>query len=57
MTEKSINRLILLRNGFDLAHQLKTSYNDFIKWCPIQAKELAKFHRQYADELMTITCP
>ncbi|MGJ1501413.1 AbiH family protein [Sphingobacterium multivorum] len=27
-----MNRLILLGNGFDLAHGLKTSYNDFIKW-------------------------
>lgn len=27
-----MNRLILLGNGFDLAHNLKTSYNDFIKW-------------------------
>jgi len=27
-----MNRLILIGNGFDLAHGLKTSYNDFIKW-------------------------
>lgn len=27
-----MNRLILLGNGFDLAHGLKTSYNDFVKW-------------------------
>lgn len=57
MTEKSINRLILLGNGFDLAHQIKTSYNDFIKWYLIQAMEMAKFHRQYVDEPMTITYP
>ena len=27
-----MNRLILIGNGFDLAHGLKTSYNDFINW-------------------------
>lgn len=27
-----MNRLILVGNGFDLAHNLKTSYADFIKW-------------------------
>lgn len=27
-----MNRVILIGNGFDLAHDLKTSYNDFIEW-------------------------
>lgn len=27
-----INRLILIGNGFDLAHKMKTSYGDFILW-------------------------
>lgn len=27
-----MNRIILVGNGFDLAHGLKTSYNDFINW-------------------------
>src|SRR5690606_10965196 len=27
-----MNRLILVGNGFDLAHGLKTSYKDFIIW-------------------------
>ena len=27
-----INRLVIIGNGFDLAHGLKTSYKDFIKW-------------------------
>lgn len=26
------NRLVLIGNGFDLAHGLKTSYNDFLNW-------------------------
>lgn len=28
----SYNRIILIGNGFDLAHGLKTSYSDFISW-------------------------
>jgi len=27
-----MNRIILIGNGFDLAHGLKTSSNDFINW-------------------------
>lgn len=27
-----INRIVLIGNGFDLAHGLKTSYTDFIEW-------------------------
>lgn len=27
-----MNRLVLIGNGFDQAHDLKTSYNDFINW-------------------------
>ena len=27
---ESINRIIIIGNGFDLAHGLKTSYRDFI---------------------------
>lgn len=27
-----MNRLVLIGNGFDLAHGLKTSYKDFINW-------------------------
>ena len=27
-----INRLVIIGNGFDLAHGLKTSYKDFIRW-------------------------
>jgi len=27
-----MNRIILVGNGFDLAHGLKTSYKDFIIW-------------------------
>ena len=27
-----MNRLVLIGNGFDLAHGLKTSYADFVDW-------------------------
>ena len=27
-----MNRIVLIGNGFDLAHGLKTSYADFIYW-------------------------
>ena len=27
-----MNRIVLIGNGFDLAHQLKTSYKNFIDW-------------------------
>ncbi len=27
-----MNRIVIIGNGFDLAHGLKTSYEDFIKW-------------------------
>ena len=30
--EAYLNRIILIGNGFDLAHKLKTSYKDFIDW-------------------------
>lgn len=50
-----MNRLILVGNGFDLAHGLKTSYKDFIIWylaeCLGQASYLPK---TYQDELLEI---
>lgn len=27
-----MNRIILIGNGFDLAHELRTSYRDFMNW-------------------------
>ena len=29
---KTMNRLVIIGNGFDLAHGLKTSYADFLEW-------------------------
>lgn len=27
-----MNRFIIIGNGFDLAHGLRTNYNDFLEW-------------------------
>ncbi len=36
------NKLVIIGNGFDLAHGLKTSYNDFISWLLRQILEGVK---------------
>ena len=33
MSEVEMNRWILIGNGFDLAHRLETSFNNFINYC------------------------
>ena len=42
-----MNRLIIIGNGFDLAHGIKTSYHDFIldylKTCLIKCSESGNF--------------
>ncbi|MBO4598955.1 MAG: hypothetical protein J5676_13995 [Bacteroidaceae bacterium] len=53
-----INRLVLIGNGFDLAHGLKTSYKDFISWywsgVLDQLKNCNK--SRWSDELCTFEC-
>lgn len=42
-----MNRIVLIGNGFDLSHGLKTSYADFIKWyCDKIIDELKNTHSQ-----------
>lgn len=48
-----MNRLILLGNGFDLAHGMKTSYNDFILWYLKKRINLV-FQKEYEDSLLRI---
>ena len=36
MSEVEMNRLILIGNGFDLAHGLETSFNNFINYCAFE---------------------
>lgn len=51
-----MNRLVLIGNGFDLAHGLKTSYADFINWYKAHRVEsLGKEHSNVSkDSLLTI---
>lgn len=48
-----MNRLILLGNGFDLAHGLRTSYNDFILWYLISSIKEAQKKGDYDDGVLT----
>ncbi|EQB90979.1 MULTISPECIES: AbiH family protein [Elizabethkingia] len=50
-----MNRLILIGNGFDLAHGIKTSYKDFILSYLKMAFNTAKNSYKYDDELLTVT--
>ena len=49
-----MNKLILIGNGFDLAHGLKTKYSDFLVW--YLNKSLSKLCNQsiFEDELITL---
>ena len=51
-----MNRLVLIGNGFDLAHGLKTSYKDFIQWYWEERifKLKTKHSGESSDELCTI---
>lgn len=52
-----MNRIILIGNGFDLAHGLKTSYADFINWYWEQwgKRLLTGDHNVESDELCSFT--
>lgn len=50
-----MNRLILIGNGFDLAHGLKTCYKDFIYWYMHDCFAKARKNARYEDRLVTIT--
>ncbi|MGJ8660925.1 MAG: AbiH family protein [Bacteroidota bacterium] len=52
-----MNRIILIGNGFDLAHGMKTSYSDFINdyWKSTKAKiQSSSAYSVYIDNLITI---
>lgn len=49
-----MNRLIIIGNGFDLAHRMKTSYNDFIKSYLKDCFYIANLERKYEDALISI---
>lgn len=52
----SINRIILIGNGFDLAHDLKTRYEDFIYWYwdKILNNLRLCYRKTYFDKLCTL---
>jgi len=49
-----MNRLVLVGNGFDLAHGLKTSYNDFILWYIKKCYVKAFDKGNYKDNVLEI---
>jgi hypothetical protein len=50
-----MNRLILVGNGFDLAHGLKTSYKDFILWYLAECAEVYKKKKYFNDDLINLS--
>ncbi|WP_265428540.1 AbiH family protein [Chryseobacterium sp. YIM B08800] len=49
-----MNRLILIGNGFDLAHKIKTSYKDFILDYLRNAFKYANNYNKYTDQLLSV---
>ncbi len=49
-----MNRIIIVGNGFDLAHGVKTSYKDFIEWYFGEVVEKLKRDYYYKDDLLEI---
>ena len=48
-----MNRIVLIGNGFDLAHNLKTSYKDFIEWYwDKRVEELAYIHNKVSKDIL-----
>lgn len=50
-----MNKLIIIGNGFDLAHGLKTKYSDFIIWYFQEIQKSLENCLNYEDELINIT--
>ena len=50
-----MNQVVLIGNGFDLAHGLKTSYSDFILWYFNEALKEYSETGYYEDVLISIT--
>ncbi|MGZ3883059.1 MAG: AbiH family protein [Bacteroidia bacterium] len=50
-----MNKLVIIGNGFDLAHGLKTRYSDFFLWYlkDVMNEVRGKFH--YADDLISLS--
>ena len=56
-----MNRIILIGNGFDLAHGLKTGYKDFIDWFwnrraeDVQKSEEWRTNKNFSDKFISVT--
>lgn len=50
-----MNRLILIGNGFDMAHKMKTSYLNFIEWYKLKCFTYAAEIADFSDEIWTIS--
>lgn len=50
-----MNKLVLIGNGFDLAHGLKTRYEDFILWYFNNTIEYMLKNREYSDRIFKIS--
>lgn len=55
MSHYDINKLIIIGNGFDLAHGLKTSYKDFLDWYMCNACQEFLSKNYYGDSLIEMT--
>jgi len=51
-----MNKLLIIGNGFDLAHGLKTRYSDFLVWYLDSVLERFKREYKYEDELIVRVC-
>ena len=49
-----MNRLVLIGNGFDLAHGLKTSYADFFYW--YWKDKVSRFYDEYSNVSKDVLC-
>lgn len=52
-----MNKLVLIGNGFDLAHGLKTKYSDFLLWYLNKSLRSLTSRAFYDDELIHLTIP
>ena len=50
-----MNRLVIIGNGFDLAHGLPTRYSDFIEDYMFEAMSFFFDNRKYEDDLISIS--
>lgn len=55
INHQNVNRLVIVGNGFDLAHGLPTSYKNFLDWYVCDAFDNYRGIQPYEDSLITIS--